>query len=315
MTNSIGILLTNIGTPDQATPKAVRQFLREFLSDQDVVSLPRIIWWPILHGFILRSRPKKSAAFYQKIWTSDGSPLLIYSQKLAKKLAEELKMPVEIGMRYGNPSIKKALEAFREKNINKIIVFPLYPQYSTTTTESTIHYLAKLDAKNSLQIISHYADNADYINAITVSIQETWKIRGKAQHLLFSFHGIPKYYIKKGDPYAHLCHLTAKRVAKELQLTDSQWSLAFQSRLGRAEWLTPYLNKTLAEFPSRGITQLDVIAPGFSVDCLETLEEIAIRGKEQFLKAGGKSFCYIPALNDQQTHVTLLKNIIIKNIA
>src|SRR3990167_3224575 len=168
MTNSIGIPLTNIGTPDQATPKAVRKLLREFLSDQDVVSLPRIIWWPILHGFILRSRPKKSAAFYQKIWTSDGSPLLIYSQKLAKKLAEELKMPVEIGMRYGNPSIKKALEAFREKNINKIIVFPLYPQYSTTTTESTIHYLAKLDAKNSLQIISHYADNADYINAIMV---------------------------------------------------------------------------------------------------------------------------------------------------
>lgn len=307
---NVGVLLTNIGTPTQPTPSAVRCYLKEFLSDRRVIELPSLLWWPILHGFILRTRPQRSAKLYQKIWTEQGSPLLLNTKKIAEKLRHELKIPVAIGMHYGNPSIPYALEELRAHSVMKILVLPLYPQYSATTTASTFDRVAQTFQQwrrlPALHMINHYADYPAYIQALAHSIQFTWETHGQAQHLLFSFHGIPKRYADAGDPYPQLCQLTANLVTRKLNLANDRWSIAYQSRLGRTQWLTPYTNKVLTEFPVRGMTHLQVICPGFAVDCLETLEEIAIRGKEQFLAAGGKSFYYIPALNDDSMHLIML---------
>lgn len=313
MTAKIGILLTNIGSPDRPTTKSVRQYLRKFLSDPRVVKIPRIFWWPILYGIILPFRAKSSAKLYQKIWTKEGSPLTTISESIARKLENELKLPVVIGMHYGKPTIKTALEKLRAQDVTKILVLPMYPQYSDTTTSSTMDQVAKTLKKwrNAPEIrhIRDYATDENYITALCDSIQKY-----PIKHLLFSFHGIPKYYETHGDPYAEQCRTTTRLVADKLQLSTDQWSQAFQSRLGRAEWLMPYTDKILQELPQRGIKDVHVICPGFAVDCLETLEEIAIRGKEQFLHAGGTSFHYIPALNDSNEHIQLLKNMIKNHI-
>lgn len=313
MENDIGILLTNIGSPDQATPQGLRQYLKKFLSDPRVVEIPKLLWWPLLHGYILRTRPKKSAKLYQLIWTDEGSPLTVYSKNIAKKLAEKLQVPVELGMHYGNPSIELALKNLQAKNIKKIIILPLYPQYSGTTTAATIDQVMKIFKCwrhiPELCSIHSYADNSNYIDALCDSIQ-----KHSIKHLLFSFHGVPKRCIDKGDPYAEQCHRTVSLVAEKLNLANNTYSISFQSRLGRAKWLTPYTDKTLKELPKRGVTDLHIICPGFAVDCLETLEEINIRGKEQFLQAGGKSFQYIPALNDSAPQLKTLADIIIKYI-
>lgn len=309
----IGLLLTQIGTPDQPTIPCVRRYLREFLSDPRVVTLPRMIWLPILHGIILRRRPKKSAALYQKIWTSEGSPLFFFTHALKKKLEEKCQVPVEVGMHYGNPSIKSALEKLRDREVTKIIVLPLYPQYSSTTTTSSFDkvtdHLKTGCIIPDIHFLNSYFDNKNYIAAISESIQKTWETEGQAEHLLFSFHGIPQSLSNRGDPYEKECHQTAALVAEKLQLPTSYWSVAFQSRLGMAKWLTPYTSDRLKKFPKRGVTNLQVICPGFSVDCLETVEEIAIRGKKQFLQAGGKKFFYIPALNDSDSHIAMLAEI------
>jgi len=312
--NKTGVLLCNIGTPDAPTPHAVRRYLKAFLSDPRVVEIPRLIWWPILHGIILRTRPKKSAALYQKIWTDQGSPLLCYSRQLAVSLEKKLQIPIALGMHYGQPSIKQALEELQTKEVTKIIVFPLYPQYSATTTAATFDMVTEVLKKwrkiPEIHMLHDYADNPLYINAITQSIQAERLKQENTSHLLFSFHGIPEYCIKAGDPYYERCQLTVELVAKKLNLQQKDYSISFQSRLGRAKWLQPYTDQILKNMPKQGITHLQVVAPGFAVDCLETLEEIAIRGKHQFMENGGKSFRYIPALNESTPHLDALASII-----
>jgi ferrochelatase len=314
MKNNVGVLLTNIGTPAAPTPQAVRRYLKYFLSDKRVVQLPRAIWWPILYGIILPFRSRHSAKLYKKIWTTEGPPLLLHSQHIVKKLEAQLNCPVALGMHYSEPSIETALKYLQEKNSEKIIILPLYPQYSATTTASTLDHVAAVFKTwhhvPTIHLIKDYFANPGYIQALCESIQQTWQRHGK-KHLLFSFHGIPKRYVDAGDPYFEQCQHTVELVTQQLHLNNTEWSLAFQSRLGRAKWLTPYTNDVLKSFPTKGITDLQVICPGFAVDCLETLEEIAIRGKECFLNAGGKSFYHIPALNDSEAHITALKNIIL----
>lgn len=313
--NNIGVLLCNIGTPDEPTPAAVRRYLKEFLSDRRVIEIPRLLWWPILHGYILRTRPRKSAKLYQSIWTKNGSPLLHHSRQLAASLESEINMPVALGMHYGKPSIAQALHELRQKEVTKLIILPLYPQYSGTTTASTFdrvaHVLKQWRTLPALRMIQDYADHEPYINALCNTIQQTHS-EDESKHLLFSFHGIPERNIHKGDPYFTRCHLTVQRIAEKLNLKSDQFSLSFQSRLGRAKWLQPYTDVVLKTLPEKGVKQLNVICPGFAVDCLETLDEIAILGKQQFLENGGHTFHYIPALNESPAHVqalaTLIKN-------
>lgn len=319
MTSKVGILLTHVGSPDHPTPSAVRRYLKQFLSDRRVVKISPWLWWPILHGIILRIRPARSAKLYQQIWMETGSPLLHFSNQIAKKLSDTLKLPVELGMHYGNPSIRQALDNFRLQQISKIIVLPLFPQYSATTTAVTFDQIAKVfktwQSIPEICTIQNYATDDHYINALCTSIQKHISRHGNSQHFLFSFHGLPKAHIIQGDPYQEHCHATAKRVATQLNLPPHTWSIVFQSRLGRAQWLTPYTDKLLKSLPQQGHKHIAIICPGFSVDCLETLEEIAIRGKEQFLHSGGESFHYIPALNDSDEHVEVLKKIIAVNLS
>lgn len=307
--NNKGILLTNVGSPDHPTPAAVRQYLNKFLSDPRVVEIPRIIWLPILYGFILRKRPHYSAQLYQKIWTENGSPLLFNSKQIATKLSAELNLPVEIGMHYGNPTIKSALENLRSQGAKKILILPMYPQYSATTTAVTFDQVADVLNKwrdiPEIRTVHSYAINEGYILELCNFIQKQ-----PIKHLLFSFHGIPKRHVDNGDPYYEQCMSTVRLVTEKLNLTNENFSISFQSRIGRTKWLMPYTDQVLQELPQRGIKDLHVICPGFSVDCLETLEEIAIRGRKQFLNAGGESFNYISAMNDSTHHLSVLKNII-----
>ncbi len=314
MKRNTGVLITNIGSPTHPTATAVRRYLRRFLTDPRVIEIPRLLWYPILYGIILPLRAKSSAKLYKKIWTPQGSPLTIFCQSVAKKLAAHLDTFVVLGTHYGNPSIPKALHQLQESGVEKIVVLPLYPQYSATSTGSTfdivINELKSWRDLPELHFIKSYATHPKYIAAIANSITAYWQQHGKPEHLLFSFHGIPERNIKLGDPYADECHETAELVAEYLHLEKSSWSLAFQSRLGRAKWLSPYTDHVLQELPRNGISNLHVICPGFAVDCLETLEEIAIRGKEQFFSAGGKQFHYIPALNDSQAQIEMLADLV-----
>jgi ferrochelatase len=319
MMKKIGIMLSNIGTPDAPTPKAVRRYLKEFLSDKRVIELPRILWQPILRMIILNFRPRKSAALYKKIWRTNGSPLLTYTRETAQLLEKSLRNKmddnifVSVGMSYGNPSIESTLDEFRSKGIDHYLILPLFPQYSATSTASVLDAVNNIIKKwrhlPAIRTVTQYADNEYYIKAISQSIKTHQNAKGK-KHLLFSFHSIPQKYADKGDPYQQQCQLTAKLVAEDLQLAPSEWSVSFQSRLGPAKWLTPYTDKVLEAMPHQGIQDLQVVCPGFSVDCLETLEEIAIRGKEQFLESGGKTFEYIPALNCTHAHINMLTEIV-----
>lgn len=310
MANKIGILLTNIGSPEQPTPASVREYLKKFLSDPRIVEIPKLLWWPILYGIILSVRPKKSAQLYQKIWTDKGSPLVCISEQLVEKLQQELKIPVAIGMHYGNPTIKSGLERLHEQQVKKIVILPMFPQYSATTTAVTFDQVANVLKKwrklPELELIHDYADNENYIESLYRSIRAH-----EVKHLLFSFHGIPQRCIDLGDSYLDQCQKTVNLVVKKLNLPKDQYSISFQSRVGRAKWLSPYTENVLRELPKKGIKDVHVICPGFAVDCLETLEEIAIRGQEQFLDAGGQTFCYIPALNDSDEQLKLLKDIIL----
>lgn len=310
----IGILLTNTGTPEAPTPSAVRRYLREFLSDKRVVQLPRIIWLPILYGLVLTFRPYRSAKLYEKIWTKKGSPMRILMQQLANNLQNNSRnIAVEIGMNYGNPSIKEALQNFSESDLDKIIVIPLFPQYSYTTTASSFDRLHKALRKwpqhPEIIKIENYFDNQHYIQALASSVRQAWN-HHPAQHLLISFHGIPKRFVDAGDPYQHECEQTAKLLASELKLPADKWTLCYQSQFGYDKWLKPSTQELFLELPKRGIKNIDVICPGFSVDCLETLEEIAIKGRETFQHSGGESLRYIPALNDSDEHIQMLLNIL-----
>ena len=311
-----GVLLVNLGTPDAPEPEALRRYLREFLSDPRVVTLPRPLWLPLLHGLVLRTRPRKSAEAYARIWTSRGSPLLVNSLALAEHLKsaldESLEGPVSlaVGMRYGNPSLGSALGALKQEGVTRLLVLPLYPQYAAATSGSTLaavsECLHRLDWSPALEWVHDYHDDPGYIGALAESVREHWDERGRGEKLLISFHGIPRRVSDSGDPYAGQCRATAAMLAARLGLTEGQWQLAFQSRFGPAEWLKPYTEVLLREYAAAGMKRVDVICPGFAGDCLETLEEIALRYAEAFTEAGGKELRYIPALNARQAHVRML---------
>jgi len=308
-----GVLVANLGTPDAPTPAAVRRFLAEFLWDRRVVDLPRLPWWLILNGIVLPLRPRRSARAYRKIWTDAGSPLMIGTQAVVTALERRLAAfispvpAIAMGMTYGNPSIAAALEPLRAAGIRRLVVLPLYPQYSRTTTASVMDRvqaaIVRWPAPPELSVIEDYHAEPDYIAAIAGSIAARGTRTSAEQHLLFSFHGIPRRNADAGDPYGAQCQATARLVADRLALPPGQWSIAFQSRVGGARWLDPYTEERLAALGRDGVRELSAICPGFAVDCLETLEEIAIRGRATFLAAGGHRFDYIRALNDDPAQI------------
>ena len=313
----IGVLLCNLGTPDSFQTSDVRKFLKEFLSDGRVVEVPKFIWWFILNGIILIFRPKKSAKLYESVWTKEGSPLLVYSEKLVSKLLKELpnNYEIELAMRYGNPSIEEGLIALKKKNRRNLIVLPLFPQYSGTTTGSVFDEVSRVLSKwrwvPNLNFINSYHDDEGYIIALSDSIKE--KLENESpQKIIFSYHGIPKRNFIKGDPYHCLCKKTTRLVAERLGLDEDKYITTFQSRFGRAEWLKPFTSETMDNLPSENIKNILVVAPGFSVDCLETIEEIDDENKEIFINAGGEKFGYIPCLNDSQQHIHFIRDFLQK---
>jgi ferrochelatase len=322
---SLGVLLLNLGTPDAPTPTAVRRYLAEFLKDPRVVEISRPLWWLVLHGVILRVRPSRSARAYQAVWTERGSPLLDVARRQAKGLQERMAQRfgrgalVELGMRYGNPSVAESLGRMKAANVRRLLVLPLYPQYSGTTTASVFD--AVTDELSTwrwlpeLRFINHYHDNRAYINAIIDSIRAAWAEQGEPERLLFSFHGIPKRYFMAGDPYHCHCHKTARMVVEGLGLAEDRWMVSFQSRVGRDEWLQPYTDETLKLWGSDGVKSVHVVAPGFSADCLETLEEIDVENRSYFLEAGGESYHYIPCLNDDPAHIEMMMGLVEQHVA
>lgn len=316
-----GVIVSNLGTPDAPTAPAVRRYLKEFLSDQRVVEIPKLAWWPILNLIILNVRPKKSARAYASVWTENGSPLLYFSQQLTNAIAAELdqeNISVRLAMRYGNPSIASVMEDFKEQGVERVVVLPLYPQYSATTTAATYDEVNRIMMSwrdvPSLDFIRDYHRNEQYIQVMAQYIESYWREHGRGKFLLFSFHGIPERNVKLGDPYQQQSTKTAELLAQALGLTDEEWQLTFQSRFGYQTWLQPYTDATLKELPATGCQSVDVFCPGFPVDCLETLEEIAEENKEYFMAAGGETFRYIPALNDSPEHAQMLVNLLESHI-
>ncbi|EWH09280.1 ferrochelatase [Catenovulum agarivorans DS-2] len=323
--DKLGVLLVNLGTPDQPEKQALRRYLKEFLSDPRVVEVPRAIWWFILNGVILNFRPARSAKAYKTVWTDEGSPLLIHTKKQAEKLQTQLTeqygdgVMVKFAMRYGNPSITNTIDDMLNAGVRKLLVLPLYPQYCGATTASTFDAIAADFTKRrwlpDFRFISHYHDNPLYIKALADKVRQHWQQHGQAQKLLMSYHGIPKRYLTKGDPYYCECHKTSRLLAEELGLNKEQYLTCFQSRFGREEWLNPYTDETLKALPQQGIKSVDVVCPGFSADCLETIEEIGEENREYFIQAGGETYHYIEALNSDQQHIHVLANLVADNIA
>jgi ferrochelatase len=321
----LGVLLTNLGTPDAPTRAALRRYLKEFLWDPRVVEVPRPIWWLILNGIILNIRPARSAEAYATVWTDEGSPLLAIARRqteaFRKALESRASGPVQVAlaMRYGNPSIESGLEELRRGGARRILILPLYPQYSGATTGSTFDAVADVLKRwrwvPELRFVNHYHDDPGYIAAMAERIRTHWAQHGRGERLLFSFHGVPKRYLLAGDPYHCQCHKTARLIAESLQLPDSAWELAFQSRFGREEWLRPYTDERVKALGAEGRKRIDVCCPGFSADCLETLEEIAVQNHEFFVEAGGEHLEYIPALNDQPAHIQALADLAVRHMA
>ncbi|MBK7004612.1 MAG: ferrochelatase [Burkholderiales bacterium] len=309
------VLLCNLGTPDAATPSAVRRYLAEFLSDHRVVEIPRLLWWCILHGIILRFRPAKSAAKYASIWTPDGSPLKVWTEKQAKLLQGWLgqrnhMVKVRWAMRYGSTSIASQLDALKAEGVNRVLVVPAYPQYSATTTASVFDavyaWAQRTRAIPELRFINHYHDDANYIAALAARIERHWKANGRSEQLVMSFHGVPERTLHLGDPYHCECMKTARLLAEQLGLAPAHYKVTFQSRLGRAKWLQPYTEPTLIAMARGGLKRVDVVCPGFTSDCLETLEEINMEARSAFMAAGGQTFHYIACLNDDPEWITAL---------
>jgi len=323
--SSTGILLVNLGTPEAPTSGPVRRFLKEFLSDARVVEYPRLLWWLILNLIILVIRPARSAEAYRKIWTEQGSPLMVYSQAVTSKLRERLaaesgtEINVELAMTYGEPSIRNAIDKLIANGVRRILTIPLYPQYSGTTTapvfDRVVAALCTYRWLPELRFINNYHDAPAYIEALATSVRESWAENGRGDLLLMSFHGVPKSTLMNGDPYHCQCQKTGRLLAESLGLSDQEWMLSFQSRVGREEWLTPYTDKTVMKLGEQGLGRLDVVCPGFATDCLETLEEIAMQNAEFFTEAGGQSLHYIPSLNARDDHVDLLQQLVSRHIA
>jgi len=318
----LGVLLVNLGTPDAPTPSAVRRFLAEFLSDPRVIEVPRLLWLPVLHGVILRIRPRRSAHAYRQVWTERGSPLMFHSQDLASRLATALTQQIgpnvvlALGMSYGNPSIPMALERLRQQGATRLLVLPLYPQYSGTTTASVFDRVTTVLQQwrwvPEVRFIMQYHDTPQYIEAIADTIRRHWAERGQ-KHLLFSFHGVPRSYLLEGDPYFCQCQKTARLVSERLNLGADDFSVSFQSQVGRAEWLRPYTNELLTRFAKESRRDVTVVCPGFAIDCLETLEEIELRNRDTFLTEGGNSYDYVPALNASDAHVSVLTELLMRH--
>jgi ferrochelatase len=310
------VLLANLGTPEAPRRAAVARFLREFLSDPRVVDLPRYFWLPLLYLVIIPLRAGRSAAAYRKIWWQEGSPLLVLTKRLGEKLAEKLagKSAVEIGMRYGEPSIKDALERLRNSGADSLIVLPLYPQFSATTTSSiddaVWRALEGIEWQPEVRLIDKYYDQPGWVNAVANSVRAFRESHGSAEKLLFSLHGIPQRYVANGDPYEEQCRQSIDLIVSALGLKEDEWLMTYQSRVGREPWLQPYTDITLQELARSGVNHVQVICPGFAVDCLETLEEIVIQNREIFEAAGGEKLEYIPALNDSQAHVNTLLDLL-----
>jgi len=306
-TERIGILLINSGTPEAPEAAAVRAFLARFLADPRIVDLPRPLWLPVLYGVILPWRPARVAEKYRRIWSEAGSPLRELTLKLRAELAAVLAqrmlapLQVEVGMLYSAPEMAVALERLRSGGVQRLLVLPLFPQYSGTTTGAAFDQvsatLRQMRWLPDLQLVADYHDHPGYIEALRASVAAHWDVHGRTPHLLISFHGIPERYCRKGDPYHKRCHTTARLLADELLLREGEWSVSFQSRFGPAQWLRPYTQQVLSALPARGVREVSVVCPGFAVDCLETLEEIAIENRAAFVQAGGQRFEYVPALN------------------
>jgi len=348
-----GVLLINLGTPDAPTAAAVKPYLREFLSDPRVVEIPRALWWLILNGIILNTRPKKSAEKYAQIWTSEGSPLLVHTQRQSRMLkgylGEALKSPsalplsptlshegereqsavppetggtgsvlLEYAMRYGNPSVASALEKLKQQNCGRILILPLYPQYAASSTASAFdaafEALGKMRNMPEIRTVRSFHDHPGYIAALAQSVRDDWMQNGRPDVLVMSFHGVPRNTLDKGDPYHCECQKTGRLLAEALELKPDQYRVTFQSRFGRAEWLKPYTAATLEELGKQGVGRVDAICPGFVGDCLETLEEIAMEGKASFLGAGGREFHYIPCLNERDDWIHALSHIVSENL-
>lgn len=318
------VLYCNLGTPDEATPAAVRRYLAEFLRDPRVVEIPRVVWLPLLYGLILPFRSGKSAAKYASIWTPEGSPLRLWTEKQAKLLQGWLgeqghRVKVRYAMRYGSPSIASQLDALKAEGATRILILQAYPQYSGTTTASVIDAVAKWSSRTrnvpELRFVNRYHDDRGYVNALARSIERQWREKGVPDHLVMSFHGVPERTLTLGDPYHCECHKTARMLAAKLGLESNRYTVSFQSRFGKAKWLEPYTEPTLRALGKRGVKRVDVVCPGFTADCLETLEEIAMEGRQAFMEAGGKEFNYIPCLNDDAAWIAALGAVAAQHLA
>jgi len=315
----IAVLLVNLGTPDSPSYFAVQRYLREFLSDRRVIDASRLFWLPLLYGVVLPLRPIRTVRKYRKVWMRSGSPLAVYSKRLAEKLEAVLQrrfadqVRVGLGMTYGNPSLADAIESLAEQNVERMLVLPLYPQYCSSTTGSvfdrTSDVLRRRDWLPETRFVNGYYDDAGYIDALTASIQKHWAELGEPSHLLFSYHGIPAVYVTEGDPYRVQAEATTRLVASRLGLTPEQWSHCYQSRFGSVVWLQPYTEDTLKALAKRGVRRVTVVSPSFAVDCLETLEEVAIEYRDRFLELGGERLTLVPALNDDDRHAEILATI------
>ena len=319
------VLLCNLGTPDSPTPKALRRYLKEFLSDPRVVEIPPFIWNIILYGFILPFRPRRSAKMYQKIWTKQGSPLLKHSlsqkERLQKKLQSENldDVLVELAMCYGKPSISNAIETLEEKNVQEVIILPLYPQYCAATTGAIFDAMTKQFMKRrwvpKLSFINGYHQEPDFIQAIAQTITQHVQQHGQPEKFIFSYHGTPQQSLKKGDPYYHFCQQTTRLIQEQSALSDEQVITTFQSRFGKARWLQPYTEQTLIQLAQKNTKHVAVICPGFSADCLETLEEIELGAKQTFISHGGETLHYIPALNANDEHIQFISNLVQRELS
>lgn len=333
MSKPVVVLLVNLGSPERPDAEAVAAFLRPFLSDRRVVEIPRWVWWPILNGIVIPRRAKRVAKKYQSIWMEEGSPIRVFTERLAAGVQQRLsatnnaqtrsnpgetlkgrpEVKVRYAMAYGAPAVSEVLAEEQQAGVEQFVVLPLYPQYSATTTAAVYDQIARytLAARDipAIQVIKHYYDQPDYIQALAASVRAHWTQDGRSQRLLMSFHGIPQRNVELGDPYHQHCLRTAELLADELGLESADWGLGFQSRFGKAQWLKPYTDELIKEWAREGVKSLSVISPAFAVDCLETLEEISQEYRDLFFQYGGESFDYIPCLNDSGIHSKLLANL------
>ncbi len=318
------LLLVNLGTPDQASAPALRRYLGEFLSDPRVVEIPRLLWWPILHGVILRTRPAKSAAKYKSVWLPQGSPLAVWTQRQAAAVAQKLaaeghgELIVRHAMRYGNPSLPSVLDAVCAEGATRVLVLPMYPQYAAATTASVgdkvMQWAQATRRVPALRFAGAHHDDAGYIDALAATLQSHWQHHGRGDKLVLSFHGVPRRSLLLGDPYHCQCHKTARLLTQALALPDDDVVVTFQSRFGRARWLEPYTEPTLRALAAQGVGSVDVMCPGFVADCLETLEEIAQEARAAFIEAGGRQFNYVPCLNDSPVWIAALSAIALRHL-